>query len=121
MKRILYTLVLAFLFMAFTVPCGAAGRVLYSAAKSADALITTGPGYFHGITITGDGTNAITVDVHNGTTTGGEKIAPTIHCIQSASVKTCTYSVDPAVYCGTGQYVNITTAGTIEYTVYYSR
>ena len=95
--------------------------MLYSAAKSADALITTGPGYFHGITITGDGTNVITVDIHNGTTTDGEKIAPTIHCIQSASVKTCTYGAYPPIYCNVGQYVNITTTGTIEYTVLYSR
>ena len=99
----------------------AAGRVLYSAVKTSDALITTGPGYFYGITVTGDGTNAITVDVHNGTTTSGDKIAPTLNFPQSASTKTQTYSVDPPVYCATGIYVNITTSGTLSYTVYYSR
>ena len=99
---------------------GSAQRVLYSATKDADALIITGAAEFHGITVTGDGTNAITVDIHNGLTTAGEKIAPTLNFYQSATTKTQTYSVNPPVYCGTVIYVNITTSGTISYTVYYS-
>jgi hypothetical protein len=122
MKRILLSFVAVLIITAFILPDGwAAGRVLYSAAKSADALITTGAAYFNGIAITGDGTNVITADIHNGLTTAGEKIAPTLHCIQSAAVKTCAFEIDPPVYSGTGIYVNITTSGTIEYTVYYSK
>lgn len=118
MKKIFMALVLVFV-LAFGVY--AADRIEYSAAQTGDALIITGRVEFHGITITGDGTNVITVDVHDGTTTGGEKIAPTLNFAQSAASKTQTYGVSPPVACSTGIYVNVTTAGTVSYVVYYRR
>jgi hypothetical protein len=120
MKRIISVL-LIILLVGIASVLGAQSRVLYSTARTDDALITTGAAEFHGITVTGDGTNSITVDIHNGLTTSGEKIAPTLFFPQSGTNKTQTYSVNPPVYCGTGIYVNITTSGTISYTVYYAK
>lgn len=89
-----------------------------SALKSADALIYTGETMFCGIAATGDGTNAITFDVHDGTTTGGAKVIPTWNVPQSASSKTQAFNMFPCVQMLSGVYVNITTTGTVEYVVY---
>ena len=94
-----------------------AGRLKYSALKTADALIRTGWAEFFGITITTDGTNVVTVDIHDGTTTSGAKICPTLTF--PATPVTQSFGIAPGVECSNGIYVNITTAGTCSYTIYY--
>ena len=113
MLTVIIILMLASMSMALT------NRVLYSAVKTADALIATGWTEMHGVIVTTDGTNAVTMDIHNGTTTAGAKIAPTITF--PATPVTQAVSFNPPVSCSSGIYVNITTAGTVSYTVYYYR
>ena len=112
--------ILVILIMLFSVTVFA-DKVDYSANLTADATIVSGKAEFHGITITGDGTNVITVDIHNGTSTSGEKIVPTITFAQNANTKTQSFGVYPPVDCSKGIYVNITTAGTASYVVYFKR
>lgn len=99
----------------------AVDRIEYSALQTGDALIISGRAEFHGITITGDGTNAVTVDIYNNIEKSGEKITPTLNFSQSATSKTQAYSVNPPVRCNTGIYVDITTSGTASYVIYFSR
>lgn len=94
-------------------------RVLYSAVKTADALIATGWAEMHGLVISTDGLNSVTMDIHNGTTSAGAKIAPTITF--PATPVTQAISFNPPVSCSNGIYINITTGGTLSYTVYYYR
>ena len=116
-KRYL-SLVLLLIFMSATV-CGAAAtsRILASGVKTADALIRTGWAEFHGITVSTDGANAVTVDIYNGTSAAGTKIAPTLTF--PATPVTGSYSIYPPVSCSTGIYIDITTGGTASYVVYY--
>ena len=110
------------LFLLFSVIVALAGdRVQYSATSTGNALIVSGTADFHGITITGDGTNAVTVDIYNGLTSAGAKIAPSLAFVQSQTNKTQTYGVNPPVNCNTGIYIAVATAGTVSYTVYYNR
>lgn len=117
-KRIFFIFVLVLLAQSAAM---AVDRIEYSALKTADALIISGRAEFHGITITGDGTNAVTVDIYNNTEGSGEKITPTLNFPQSATSKTQAYSVSPPVRCNNGIYVDITTTGTASYIIYFSR
>jgi hypothetical protein len=96
-----------------------AGRLKYSALKTDDALIRTGWLEFFGITISTDGANAVTVDLHDGTSVAGAKICPTLNF--PATPITQSFGIAPGVECTTGLYVNITVAGggTCSYTIYY--
>ena len=96
-----------------------AGRLKYSELKTADALIRTGWCEFFGITISTDGSNAVTVDLHDGTTVAGDKICPTLYF--PATPQTQSFGIAPGVECEHGLYVNITVAGagTCSYTIYY--
>ena len=115
MLTVIIILMLASMSMALT------NRVLYSAVKTADALIATGWTEMHGVVITTDGTNAVTMDIYNGTSTAGAKIVPTITF--PATPKTQAIGWNPPVSCGTGVYIDITVAGggSCSYTAYYYR
>lgn len=117
-KRIFFIFVLLLLAQSAAM---AVDRVEYSATKTGAALIISARAEFHGITITGDGTNAVTVDIYNNTEGSGEKISPTLNFSQSATSKTQAYGVSPPVRCDKGIYIDVTTAGTVSYTVYFSR
>ena len=92
-----------------------------SATKTADAAISTVPGYFHGITVTTDATNACTIDIYdNASAASGDKLIPTWVVPTSATNRAQTYSVSPPVRYLKGIYVDITCAGTCSYMVYYS-
>lgn len=119
MKKV-FLLMVVFL-LVWSASAFAVDRVSYSGTSEGDALIASGRAEFHGITITGDGTNAVTVDIYNNTAGSGDKITPTLNFPQSATSKTQAYGVNPPVSCGTGIYVDVTTAGTVSYTVYFSR
>ena len=118
MKKYLSLIVIILLFTA-SMSFALTNRVLYSAVKTADALIATGWAEMHGLVISTDGLNSVTMDIHNGTTAAGDKIAPTITF--PATPVTQAISFNPPVACSTGIYINITTAGTLSYTVYYYR
>lgn len=120
MKKILALIVFAFLILSSNT-LALEQYTRYSSLQTGDALVATGYVFFDGITVTGDGTNEITADIHDGTSVSGNKIVPTITFPQSASNKTQAYGVSPGVRCTTGIYVNVTTTGTVSYTVYWHR
>ena len=92
----------------------------YSAVKTADALIHTGPGWFYGIVVATDGTNAVTFAVHDSLTAANDKIHPDIICQTSSTNRTCVYGFNPPIPFDTGLYVNITsTDASPDYIVYY--
>ena len=90
-----------------------------SAVKTESALIHTGGTMFSGILVATDGTNAVTLDVYDGTTTGGTKIIPQIVIPTSSSNRSFALSIDPGVLVRSGIYVAVTCSGTVGYTVYY--
>ncbi len=92
----------------------------YSTEYTADALVRTGEAHIYGIVIATDGTNAVTLDIHDGTTVAGSTIMPTTVIPTSATQRSGSIGFDPPVMCNDGIYVNITTAGTLSYTVYYN-
>jgi len=114
----LFVVVVVALYSA-TMASGLTNRVLYSAVKTADALIATGWTEMHGVVISTDGANVVTMDIYNGTSAAGAKIAPPITF--PATPVTQAVSFNPPVSCSTGIYIDITTAGTLSYTVYYYR
>jgi hypothetical protein len=91
-----------------------------SGQKTTDALIFTGEGVFHGIIVSSDSTNAITVDVYDGITATGTKLLPTTVVTTSAIDRI--QAIKPPggpVKFYTGLYVDITCSGTAKYVVYY--
>ena len=92
-----------------------------SAVKTASALIYTGNALFQGILIATDGTNAVTLDVYDGTTTGGTKVIPQTVIPSSSTNRSWALSIDPGLLVRTGIYVAISVAGggSASYTVYY--
>ena len=121
MNKYLWLIVVCLVMIATS--SGSADRVFYADIQTGSALISTGWTEFHGIVATGDGTNAITVDIYDNTSAAGSKIVPTITFAQSATTKTQAYGVSTPVQCRTGIYVNVSVAGagTVSYTVYYSK
>jgi hypothetical protein len=90
-----------------------------SDVKTADALIFTGDGYWHGISFTSDAANAITVDVYDNTSAAGTKLIQQFVVTTSATNRFHTLSLDPPVAFHTGLYIDITCAGAVSYVVYY--
>ena len=93
--------------------------VIQSAEKSADASIYDGPCLFYGLVIATDGTNDVTIDVYDNTAASGTKLLPTIVIPTSADIRYETIWFGKPVWCKTGIYVDITTAGTVAYMAYY--
>jgi hypothetical protein len=119
-KKLIYGLILfaslAFV-LAFTPPQSYMG---FSAIKTADALIHTGPAYLYGIVVATDGTNSVTVKTYDNTTASGtQKPHPDWIVSTGAANRIASISFDPPVPMGTGIYVDITTSGTVSYEVYY--
>jgi len=91
----------------------------YSAVKTADALILTGNGWLYGIVAATDGTNAVTFKTYNNTEASGTKVHPDWIATTSATNRMSAISFDPPLIMTNGIYVDITTAGTVSYVVYY--
>jgi len=87
--------------------------------KTADAAIDTGGGFFYGIEVMTDGTNAVTIDVYDNTAASGTKLIPTWVVTTSATDRRQTFNRFPSVPYSTGIYVDITTSGTVKYMLYY--
>ena len=92
----------------------------YSATKTADALIHTGPGYFYGFTCLTDGTNSVTFKIYDNTSGTGTRIGNDFICVTSATNRTCVFGTGYAVPFNTGLYIDITsTDATPDYTIFY--
>ena len=119
MKKL--SLILAVLLaLVVSVPAIAADAVNWS-TKTADAAITSGRVDFHGITVTPDGTNAVTVAIYDNTTGSGSKLAPSMTFAGNGGTQF--YAPPYPKACLNGIYVDVTVAGggTVEYTVDYEK
>ena len=93
-----------------------------SIGNTADAAVTTGPGYLKGLIVHTDATNACTVSVYDNTAASGTKLFSTWTVTTSATDRTQALSFDDKeVPYGTGIYVDITVGGggTCTYDVYF--
>jgi len=93
--------------------------MLQSTEKTADAAIDTGAGYFYGMILATDGTNAVTVDIYDNTSASGTVLVPTFVITTSATDRVRSLSFDPPVAYNNGVYVDITCAGTMSFVGYY--
>lgn len=103
-------------------PAFAADLWVYgSGAKTATAQIKTGIGYFTGITVANDGTNAVTVTILDSSTgsSSDPKLAPTLVFPASATNRVGTYSVTPGKLFFNGLRVIVSSSGTTEYVADY--
>lgn len=92
-----------------------------SDTKSADAAITTGPGYFYGILVITDATNACTVVAYdNATAASGTTLFPSWPVTTSTTDRAQYLSFRHPVKYLNGIYVDITCSGTCSYKVYYN-
>ena len=93
----------------------------YSAVYTADQVsIVTGAGYFFGITVMTDGTNACTVVTYDNTANSGtNKLHPDWVVTTSATDRAKTYSPPFPIGFNTGISVDITCAGTCSFQVLY--
>lgn len=120
MKRIIGLVLCFVLIMAVSASAQVASSKA-SAVKTATALIYTGETLFTGILIATDGTNAVTLDVYDGTSASGTKIIPQQVIPSSAVNRSWALGIDPGVLVRTGIYVVVSVAGggSCSYTVYY--
>jgi hypothetical protein len=86
---------------------------------TASGLITEGGGYYHGIRINTDGTNAATVTVYDSTTASGTAIDPPTVYPTSSLLRMAGISYGPPLAYRHGLYVSISCPGTAGVTVYY--
>lgn len=91
-----------------------------SEEKTADAAITAGYGYFGGIIVVTDGTNAVTVNIYDAAAASGRKLIPETVITTSSTDRIQAIGYGPTdVYYYTGIYVDITCSGTVTYMVVY--
>lgn len=121
MKKRIFSaiIVLAVLLVASTAMAQQERVVQASGVKTADALIATGVGYYHGIFVVTDGTNTCTVTVYDNTSAAGTKIMPSV-IVPAAASYGMAYSFNPPRIFRTGLYIDITTSGTCTFDVDYS-
>ena len=89
-------------------------------------VAVTGACAFHGIIITTDGANDITLNLYKNTAASGEKLIPSdgsTDAIVRGTTGLFTYSLGPAVWCEIGIYVQVSVAGggTCSYQVLYDQ
>jgi len=117
--RKLFALIVLAVCLSASMVFGQPLQVGLSAQQTGDVSITTGEGYFHGVLI--GCASGVTVDVYDNTAASGRKLMPTLYFAGSATNQT--HSVDMGsygVFYDTGIYVDVTTSGTLRYTVYFT-
>lgn len=90
-----------------------------STSIAASALITTGRGLFYGALVATDGTNGVSVDIGDHTTSGGTKLIPTSQVPSSATIRTGSITPPAPVRYENGLYVTMNNSGTAGVMVYY--
>jgi hypothetical protein len=93
-----------------------------SGAKTAAGLIVQGTGQFHGVMVTTDGTNTVTLDVYDAVIASGTKLITTQIIPSSATNRVFAVGVSPPVKFSKGIYVNSSVAGggSYSYIVYFN-
>jgi hypothetical protein len=86
--------------------------------QTADSAIMDNAGFFKGFLITPDGANNVTITFYdNASAASGTQLTPDMIFAGDGGTQGITF---PAyIQCKNGIYADITTAGTVEYTVYY--
>ncbi|MDA3807191.1 MAG: hypothetical protein PF440_04675 [Thiomicrorhabdus sp.] len=106
----------------FMLTCvGYAENLLYSADKTADAIISTTRVNFFGMIVIDDGTTDVTVEIYDGTDATGTLIVQSLTFVANSDNPNHVLSFDPPIVCYDGMFVDITTSGTTSYKVYYNR
>ena len=119
LPRILLMFLLMFFLLAGT--SLAVRETCYSSdQQSASAAIKASAGYFYGIAVITDATNAVTVDIYdNASAASGTKLIPTWVITTSSTDRCQSYDAPAPIRVRNGIYVNITCDGTVKYIVYY--
>ena len=96
--------------------------ITQSSNQTASASVVAGAGYLYKIVVATDGTNAVTIDgVYDSLTATGTRLIPDNYEVtSSATDRTHTISFESSpVQFSTGVYVDVSTAGALDYMVYY--
>ena len=112
MKKLLLSFIL-FFSLSFNVMAGT------SDIETDDKLIYTGKGLLGGIVLVLDGTNSVTVSIYDGTSSSGRALTPPMIFTTSSTTRIGAFGIDPPESFKDGLYIDITTAGTVSYIVYY--
>jgi hypothetical protein len=92
--------------------------VQYS-TKTSSALIATGSGFYYGVKVDNDGTNAVGLIVYDNTAASGTAVDPSTVYVASATQRVQMFSSNPPRRYWNGLYAVITSAGTASVTVEY--
>ena len=94
----------------------------FSSTQTGDAaVLTSGPGYFYGISCKTDGTNAVTFQLYdNASEASGTRIGHDYICSTSSTNRVCVFGWEPPIPFTNGIYVDVTSSDTTpDYVVYY--
>ena len=86
---------------------------------TADAAAVSGRCNLHGLWFATDGTNAVTVNIYDNTTATGNTIIPESIISTTSAGQIAVMDFNPPLLMENGVYVDITTAGTVTFKVYY--
>lgn len=120
MKKIVFLislfLVLSFTSLSFS---GPGDTMKASIDYTADALVRTGKINLYGLFFVLDGVNTLTINLYDGTDATGATLIP--ECVfEAADGDNRVIGFSTPLQLKTGLYVDITTAGTVTYKVYYN-
>jgi len=92
---------------------------LTSGEKTASAQVLDGPGFFYGIALVTDGTNAATFTFYDGLTATGTEFLPEMVFPSSATQRRDVILLPYAIGLSVGCYIKVSVAGqgTVKYTV----
>jgi hypothetical protein len=121
MKKIVFIISL-FLVLSFSSMCfsGPGDTMKPSIDYTADALVRTGKLNLYSIFFVTDGVNDVTVKLYDSLSATGTTLVPTYVYAADANNLNRTISFSPPLQLRTGLYVDITTAGTVTYKVYFN-
>lgn len=120
MKKWIYSLIILLSFSCFCF-AGPGDTMKASEDFTADRLFYTGKMNLYSLFFVTDGTNALTVNLYDGTDATGKSLVPEFVFPADADNLNQTISFFPPLQLFTGLYVDITTAGTVTYKIYYSK
>jgi len=92
--------------------------IAHSDVKTETATIWSTPCALAGIYLVPDGTNAVTIDIYDGTSTSGRKVIPQV--VQAGNGGPFSLQFPKAIFCPSGIHVVVAVAGagTVAYTVF---
>ena len=118
MKKFLFILIFVFVFIFPLLVFADSFDISSASTQTSNAAVMDNAGYLKGFLITPDGSNDVTVVFYdNASAASGTQLTPSMTFAGDGGTQGIAF---PAyIQCKNGIYVDITTAGTVEYTVYY--